>query len=197
MFSHTSWRDDWRRPATFLSIIAGFAAIFGLQCAGFQGVDVEQHGDARIYRLSWLWFLIVSIPLVMMLVWAIAGLSLPSKSPRIVGGIFLFVAVGLACLIFPAVATCELILTKQRLSHTAGLAWAPDTRQVEFGSLSSIRIVRHSPDHRGFVLEFRGKNGQVTTIPKSTLLAAALPDLIANAREAQVPVETRPDRDSK
>lgn len=190
MWPHTcSWRDDWRRPAVFLSLGLGFAVIFGVKFSGFEGVTLQEAGHTRTYRLAWVWFLIVSIPILIMLVSAVAGLTLPSASSRIVGSVFLFFAVGLACLALPAVAICDLSVSSQGLVHTAGLAWAPDTRRVEFASLSSITIVRPEHDRNEFVLEFHLKDGQVTSIPESTLLAAALPDVLAQAQRAKVPIE--------
>jgi hypothetical protein len=180
----------WRRPAFFASIAVAFALLWGLQCAGFEGVNVERREEVWTYRCSPLWYLIVSVPGLMLVVWAFAAWTIPTRTTRLLASFFLLLALSFVGIAVLSVASVRMVLTPQGLSHTAGFPWAPDTRRVEFASLSEMTVAQDA-DQQGhaFVLECRLKDGRVTSIPESTILAAAARDVLKRAALAGVPID--------
>ncbi len=185
------FRFGWRRLAFFASIAVAFALLWGLQCAGFEGVNVEHRGEVWTYRCSSLWYLITSVPSLMLIVWAAAASTIPTRVTRILAGVFLVLALLFVGVAVPSIASGSRVLTPRGLSHTAGFPWAPDTRHVEFASLSEITVAQDAGRQGHFVLECRLKDGRVTSIPESTILAAALRDVLKRAALARVPIDVR------
>lgn len=181
----------WRRVALYASVAVAFVVIFGLTYVGFEGVNVERRGEVWTYRCSPAWYSIVSVPSLMLLVWAAVAWTIPTRTTRIAAGLFLFLAAAIVGVAVPSVATCEMVLTPQGLSHTAGFPWAPDTRRVAFASLTDITVVTHADREGHFLLVCHLKNGSVTSIPESTILAAGLRDVLKRATLAQVPIDGR------
>jgi hypothetical protein len=135
--------------------------------------------------------LIVSVPSLMLVVWAVVAWTIPTWITRLLAGVLLLLALSFVGVGVPSIASGSMVLTPQGLSHTAGFPWAPDTRRVEFASLSEITVAQNA-DRRGhFDLECRFKDGRVTSIPESTILAAALRDVLKRAALARVPIDVR------
>lgn len=150
----------WDGRKRFVGAVIGvaFATVVLLQvldAAGFRGVIVETQGQTVIYRPSPVWLPILALPLGLMAACAVAGLTQRDAGARFAGAVFLLLAVGTAVLSLPSATTGAMVVTPEGFTHTAGLWWSPETKEVRFADLASLTVRPESGAPRSFVLECR------------------------------------------
>lgn len=187
---------NWRRGWIFGSIAVAIAVAAIPLVAGFDGIEVFQAGETRIYRGSIGLVVVFLASGMAMLSMGIAIITVPHLLFRLLG--FLGIAGALMIVVTaPTSLAQSLVITSEGFDHTIGFWWRPETTSVRFDEVASLAIVSYR-DKDGLStvrLECAYKDGRRTTIPGSDLLKAGLAHISVRAVIKDVPVSTT-DEDS-
>ena len=177
----------WRQRVFVGALGGAVASIALLRFLPFEPAHVVTAGDTVVYRPSAWWPALLALPGVLMLLISIAVVTVPHRLARLLGAAGLLGSIAIV-ITAPTSLVGELVITPEDFSHTTGFWWAPETRTIRFDSLVLMRVVPEAAQAGppSFQLECHRRDGEVVVIPKSTVLEAGLPTVLANAAQRGV-----------